>query len=358
MCLTARPLAIICGDFGEDFIEDDFDDDFGDDETPEQERACDRLDSLEFPAMPPYLEDLLFELEDRYAEDNYDNHIPGACRDAGITGRGEGDRERCFAIMIRIEAPPECREALIAANVRSEREARDICGGIIFEREAPRECVERGITSPEECGRFFEDEFGFGDRGYDYGGDCRNLEDAARLVCYDRASSGGGFDDGRSFEERFRETKELERQCAEGCASEGKAWDFSNGCTCHGGGYQSDYSEYYDEYYFPEEEYYPEEEPYNDYQESSPECPPDAYWDGYTCVGSEPPPSDEPPPQEEPPIDEPPPAEEQPSEEPPAEEPPAEESSGESGTTGSVIRGGYITGNAFLDYHFGFWRWW
>jgi len=134
--------------------------------------------------------------------------------------------------------------------VSSEREMRAICEKIMFNQFAPPECRERGITSPEECGRFFEDEFGFDrrglDRGYDFGGDCRSFEDSgARLACYDRAGSGG-FEDGGNFEERFRQIKEEERQCAEGCASQGKAWDFSNGCSCHGGGYQDDYSEYYE----------------------------------------------------------------------------------------------------------------
>ncbi len=135
MCAVARPLAVACD------IEGD-------------EEACDKLDSLEMPELPDYLEDVLFTLESQYAGDNYDHHIPGPCREAGITGRERGDQEKCFQIMIDIEAPPECRDALKEAKVTSEREARKICEAIMFELNGPEECIDAGIRDPRECGKY------------------------------------------------------------------------------------------------------------------------------------------------------------------------------------------------------------
>lgn len=264
MCFEAAPLARACD------LEDD-------------ELACDRLDNLEFPAdLPRHLEEVMFRIEDEYGDASYDNHIPRACRDAGITGEDRGDREKCFEIMIEIEAPLECRVALKEAKVDNERDARRICEKIMFELGAPEECIERGITDPRECGELFGGDFGPG-RGFDGGGprgpDCRGIENPEdRLRCYDgaghnfddryeerRAPDGppGGWPDlcrqANAFtrescekimradgDRRFQETMILERVCAESCASQGKAWDFSFGCRCFDGG-SRDYSEFYDD---------------------------------------------------------------------------------------------------------------
>jgi len=254
MCEYARPLAVICGDFGEDYIpDDDFEDDFEEEETPAQEKACDDLDDLEFPDMPPYLRELLYDLEDRYEEDNYDDHIPRACREAGIDGRGEDDRDRCMEIMIfsddDSEIPRECKEIVREAfnnGERSESKFRHLCESVMFDRYGPDECEEKGITDPRECAELFGDRFDRRgpDRGPGFGGDCRSIEDSeGRLACYDGAGR-----DIRGFEERYRATKEEERQCAETCSAQGKAWDFSNGCTCFGGDYEG-YEDYYDRDY-------------------------------------------------------------------------------------------------------------
>jgi len=212
MCNIAAPLARVCGDFGyrdeDDFDNDD--DDYEEEESPEVEAACDELDSLEFPDMPDYLEEIVERLEEQYGDDNYDNHIPGPCRDAGIDGRDPGDRDECMRIMIfdvggdgDNEIPTECRSALQDAfddGVRSEKKFRQICEGIMFDREAPQECIDAGVTSPRECGRLME-ELGFGGRDdRDHRGpDCRGIDNPEeRLKCFD------GFD-GRDFEDRSRD---------------------------------------------------------------------------------------------------------------------------------------------------------
>jgi hypothetical protein len=255
MCFEAAPLARACD------IEDD-------------EAACDQLDALEFPDdLPRHLEEALFRVEDEYGDASFDHHIPGPCRDAGISGRERGDRERCFEIMVELEAPLECRDAIKEAGVKDERGAREVCEKIMFEIHAPQECVEAGITNPGDCAEFFGEEFGprgeFDRRGPDRGPDCRGIEDVdERLKCYegaenhyddrfeDRRGPNGGppggwpgpCRDAEAFtrescerimraegDKRFEETKEEERMCAERCEAEGKAWDFSFGCRCFGG---------------------------------------------------------------------------------------------------------------------------
>ena len=63
-------------------------------------------------------------------------------------------------------------------------------------------------------------------------------------------------EDRQNFNERFRETKEKERQCAKSCASQNKPWDFSGGvCTCRedtGGDYQQYYNQRREEFRPPE----------------------------------------------------------------------------------------------------------
>jgi hypothetical protein len=253
MCLTASPLAVECDEGDED--------------------SCDKLDSLEFPSdLPDYLEKVLYEVEDKFAEDSYENHIPSPCRDAGITGRGRGDRDKCFAIMIETEAPPECRDAIKSAGVRDERRARAICEEIMFKEHAPQECLNEGIDNPRECAEFMRNSFGddFDGERFSDRPDCRNIENSKeRLACYDGANlhygerfedrRGGGFPQlckeagaldrascekimRNQFEDRHKETKEMERQCATKCSSQGKAWDFSSGCRCFEGKYESEES--------------------------------------------------------------------------------------------------------------------
>ena len=205
MCITARPLAIACD------IEDD-------------EDSCDKLDSLEFPEMPDYLQNVADRLDDQYDEDNYDNHFPGACSDAGIRPTDSNAREACFAVMIEIEAPPECRDAIRAAGVTNERGAREICEEIMGELG-------------------FDDR---NDRGHG-GQDCGGIPDPdARLDCYDNLNNRNFEDEfredyRRDFEQGFDEFNQerrdfrgrFENECPfeerQACMDQGKRWDCSKG---------------------------------------------------------------------------------------------------------------------------------
>lgn len=227
MCITARPLAIACDIEGE-------------------EDSCDKLDSLDFPEMPDYLRDVADRLDDQYDDDNYDNHFPGACRDASIRPTDSDAREACFAIMVEIEAPPECRDAIKEAGVTNERGAREICEKIMFDREAPEQCINAGINDPRECGELMR-ELGFdGDRGH-RGPDCGGIEDSGeRLKCYDNFESGDFEDDfredyrrdfGQDFDDFNRDRRdfrgrfgaECPQEKRDECLDQGGRWDCSQG---------------------------------------------------------------------------------------------------------------------------------
>lgn len=263
-CSVIAPLAYAC-----DVLDDEY--------------SCDEMDRVEdendpFDLLPDYLRDVLDRIEGQYEDDQYDNHIPGACRDAGITGRDRGDRDSCFKIMIEREAPRPCTEAIKDGRIKisNERVFREACEAIMFDLEAPQECIDAGLTdfrecgvlmfrlnAPQECinagltGEHRSDEREcreivggeFGDRsGPGYGFDCRAIESSTeRLACYDQASQGAHdrFDDRSDFDERYEETIARERQCAETCSADGAAWDFSNGeCTCR----FYDHDEYRDDF--------------------------------------------------------------------------------------------------------------
>ena len=290
-------------------------------EVEDNEEACDEMDDIEDEEpiedlLPDYLREVLFRLEDRYDDSQFDNHAPRECREAGATTRAE-----CEQIMFRIHAPPECVEALERGDIdiTNERQAREACEAIMFDLEAPFECIEAGLTDFRECGKLMfqlnapqecinagltgehrSDErkcreivggdFGPGDRrgpsGASFGVHCGQIPNPKeRLACFDAAASEAQFnqfdrsgpsrgpedrwpppcEEAQAFTrasceqimrdftqahradyesyyqdegyDRYLETLEEERQCAEGCASQGKAWDFSNGCTCFEGDY-------------------------------------------------------------------------------------------------------------------------
>jgi len=177
-CSEAAPLAIACDIKGD-------------------ENACIELDNLEMPRLPPHLQNVFDDLED-ISEAQFDLHIPRECVEAGVT-----DRRECEKIMINTNAPPECREALIAANVQNERDGRGICEKIMMEIHAP-DCAREGIINLDECARYMdsfrgEDNFNRRD-GPRIDFDCREIANSnERLDCYDKASSQArsynGFDD-------------------------------------------------------------------------------------------------------------------------------------------------------------------
>lgn len=224
----------------------------------------------------PHLQRALESIERKFSEfegDRYNDYLPPECQEAGAT-----TPDACRQVMIELHAPEECRDAL--KNVRSEREARQICEEIMFNLNAPPECIEAGLKDHRECGRYMfqqnapqecidagldgssprdpekcrkimdslagefgpPGEFGPGrgpPRGFGPGGfnpGCANIQNAEeRLKCYDGALQGAQehVEDRRSFDERYRETKEGETQCAKSCLAQGGAWDFTGGeCEC------------------------------------------------------------------------------------------------------------------------------
>ena len=199
-CSIAAPLATACNIEG-------------------NEAACEKLDNLEMPELPSYLQDVMDSLENDVSGSRIDLHMPIECREAGAT-----NSDACRKIMIQTNAPEECRQALLDANVKNEREGREICDKIMFELNAPPECVEAGLTNPKECGKLMfqqnapqecidagitgenrndpkkceEIMGGFegnreGPRQGGFGGNCREIQNPEeRLKCYDGVTQGIG----------------------------------------------------------------------------------------------------------------------------------------------------------------------
>jgi len=255
-------------------------------EVEKDEEACEAMDNIEMPELPPYLQSIMDDLEGGISESRFDLHMPSECKEAGATNPKD-----CMKIMVQAHAPPECQSAL--ANVDNEKKAREVCEKIMFDQNAPEECIEAGLRNHKECGKFmfaqsapqecidagitgegrndprkcealmrefggfegrgdFEGEFQDGrgrgpSGGQGFGGaNCRGIQDTQeRLACYDGATQGA-----RSFDERFKETKEQERQCANSCRSEGGAWDFSGGqCRCNFDNFKDDFRDRYQEHF-------------------------------------------------------------------------------------------------------------
>ena len=258
-------------------------------EVEDNEAACDKMDAIEEEEpiedlLPDYLREVLFRLEDKYDDSQFDNHAPRECREAGATTRQE-----CMNLMFRIHAPEECVEALERGELdtSNEREFDRACEEIMFNAHAPFECKEAGLTDFRECGvlmfrlnappeclaagltgEYRSDErkcrdlvggdFGPGDQGPVFNVNCAGIENPEeRLVCYDQ-----GISSVHDYDVRYEETKERERQCAQSCLAEGGAWDFSGGvCQCHFDKYE--YTEpSFGDYPYPKEDYI-QEPPYD-----------------------------------------------------------------------------------------------
>lgn len=289
VCSIAAPLAVAC-------------------EIEGNEAACEKLNDLEMPELPLHLQSVFDNLERDISDAQFEFHMPRECVKAGATSPRE-----CMKIMIETNAPEECRQALIDANVQSERKAREICEKIMFEQNAPQECIDAGLKNPRECGQLMFklnapqecidagltgenkndprkcEEIMKGlnrqglNRGHEggFGFNCRAIQNPEeRLRCYD-----GAIGQTQNFDERFRETKEAERQCAQSCLSRGGAWDFSNGnCQCH-------FPERFDDSQFREEfsssgEFRDGFVPPEEFAGTSPEescARAGGAWDGSTC---------------------------------------------------------------------------
>ena len=244
------------------------------------ETACREMDEIEMPRLPDHLEDVLEDIEDKYSEDKYDMHMPSECIEAGVTNPRE-----CGRIMIKENAPVECRQALLAADVQNEREGRKICDKIMFKLHAPKECIDEGITDPEECKDMMDNYRGpEGPRGPNDmgppGQNCMGIQDKMeRLDCFEGAvgNMGNHYGIGEKYtgnegdvtwqckenrihwppdcevfmreewpeQERMRNEEQhkeweqkddwrvMEKKCANNCEGDGKPWSFYNGvCRC------------------------------------------------------------------------------------------------------------------------------
>ena len=96
------------------------------------EEACEQLDNLEMPELPPHLQKIMDSIEGGMNEAKYDMYLPPECRDANAKTPKE-----CSIIMINTRAPPECKDALLASGCESERECRSVCDEIMFKAGAP-----------------------------------------------------------------------------------------------------------------------------------------------------------------------------------------------------------------------------
>ena len=117
------------------------------------EDACQKMEEVGDPTelLPDYLRNVMADVEDKYGDAKHDLHVPSECADEGAL-----TREDCMKVMFRLNAPPECQEALESGKINptNEKEARQACEEIMFEAEAPDECKEAGLNDHRECERF------------------------------------------------------------------------------------------------------------------------------------------------------------------------------------------------------------
>ncbi len=173
------------------------------------------------------------------------------------------------------ETNPETLEVEVVEESEKEIDVFEDIGEVALKENA-------GLTGEfkadeVECKRMMEDmgPGGFGGPHMGFGAHCGGIQDPVeRLECFDSAMDQDHFE---SFEERYEETKERERECAKSCSEQNKPWDFSGGyCQCHDVDHDS-YEEYYGdygmynpgggpgEYYEHPEDYY--QEYYGDYED-------------------------------------------------------------------------------------------
>ncbi len=134
-CNIISPLAVKCEQKGD-------------------EDACDLMDEATEgieDLLPEHLQAVMEDVEREFGDAEFDNHAPRECRE-----KGANDRKSCMKIMFELNAPEECVEALNKGeiNIDNERDARMKCEEIMFRENAPEECVEAGLKDHKECGRF------------------------------------------------------------------------------------------------------------------------------------------------------------------------------------------------------------
>ena len=141
--ISVKPFAEKCGEFAPLAAKCESGD----------EEACQMMEEIGDPIdlLPDYLQDVMEDIEDDYGNAKHDLHTPKECVEAGATSR-----EDCMRVMFKVNAPPECFEALESGKIdpKNENEARKACEAIMFQAEAPQECIDAGLSDFRECERF------------------------------------------------------------------------------------------------------------------------------------------------------------------------------------------------------------
>jgi len=294
-CSKVAPLAIECDEGNEDSC-----DDMDEIEMPElPEHLQDIFEDIEREYgedqfdmhMPRECVEESATTKDECMKVMFKINAPEECikalEDGRIDPKNEREaREKCDAIMFEANAPIEC----IEEGIKNHKE----CGKYMFKLDAPKECIEAGLTGEskrdmKKCEEIMGEEFGPKRKGPRYfgppGANCMKITEATeRLNCFENAVGNVGnhygigpeFDESskgeitwqckenrihwpadckifmekewpeiekrkreehdENFEDRFREIKEKERECANKCSQEDKAWDFYGGeCKCYSG---------------------------------------------------------------------------------------------------------------------------
>ncbi|MBR9701453.1 hypothetical protein GOV13_00860 [Candidatus Pacearchaeota archaeon] len=153
-CSKAAPLATACD------VEGD-------------ETACDDLENLKMPELPDWLQPIWEDLEDDMDGAQYDMHMPRECVEVGAT-----TRNKCAVVMVKNNAPLECRATLVKLAEEGEVDKRVFeraCDEIMMEQHAPQ-CAKKGITDPDECKRFMDSFRGPSGRKEDRPSQCNAAE--------------------------------------------------------------------------------------------------------------------------------------------------------------------------------------
>jgi len=116
------------------------------------ENACMEMEDIEMPELPEHLAYVFDKIEREFGESKFENHMPKECVEAGANNPKE-----CMLIMIEFNSPPECKTALREAakkgEIRGERDGKKLCDEIMFKEHTPKECIDAGARTAEECAK-------------------------------------------------------------------------------------------------------------------------------------------------------------------------------------------------------------
>ncbi len=119
-------------------------------------QACDTMDkdteNIE-DLLPPHLQTMMQEVGQEFNKAEFENHMPQECQKANIDPKSSNAREQCESLMFQQNAPKEC----IDAGVKDHKE----CGKIMFNIKAPPECKDAGLTGesqndPRQCEKIMQ----------------------------------------------------------------------------------------------------------------------------------------------------------------------------------------------------------